>query len=409
MRILLINHYAGSPTMGMEFRPYYFAKNWIQSGHDVFILAADNSHLRKSKIKVKKSFELQNIDGINYIWVKTPKYHGNGILRVMNIFSFVLKTFFHAKKLAKKIKPDIVIASSTYPIDNYTARKISKFSKAKHIYEVHDLWPLSPMELGNMSKYHPFIMIMQHGENFAYKYCNAVISMLPKTKEHMQNHGLDLKKWHYVPNGILPDEWKNPDDIPDSYKSIFNKLKNENKILIGYAGGHAISNAIDTLIDAAEILKEHDRIQFILVGDGVEKKKLMEKASELSNVIFLDPVRKKSIPVLLEKMDILVLGTQRKNIYKYGISMNKLMDYMMAGKPIIEYISGDNLIETAKAGLSCDSENPQQLANCILKLSNLSENELKQLGKNAKKYVLENHNIPVLAKKCLDIFEQILQ
>ncbi len=407
MRILLINHYAGSPEMGMEFRPYYFAKQWVDAGHDVFILVADNSHLRKKKIKIKKSFEKQDIDGIKYFWIKTPEYNGNGVSRVLNIFSFVFKSYLNAKRLAREINPDIVIASSTYPIDNYTARRIAKLSGAKHIYEVHDLWPLSPMELGKMSKYHPFIMIMQHGENFAYKHCDAVISMLPNTKEHMQNHGLDLKKWHYVPNGINPEEWENPSDIPDMHKTILENLKRENKTIIGYAGGHAISNALDTLIEAAQILQENKTLQFVLVGDGVEKNRLMEKASKLSNVIFLDPIPKNSIPRLLEKMDILVLGTQKSNLYKYGISMNKLMDYMMAGKPIVQYISGYNFIEIAAAGLCCESENPRQLADCILKLSEASIEEQKHYGENAKKFVIENHNNRILSQKCLDIFNQL--
>ncbi len=407
MRILLINHYAGSPEMGMEFRPYYFAKQWVDAGHDVFILVADNSHLRKKKIKIKKSFEKQDIDGIKYFWIKTPEYNGNGVSRVLNIFSFVFKSYLNAKRLAREINPDIVIASSTYPIDNYTARRIAKLSGAKHIYEVHDLWPLSPMELGKMSKYHPFIMIMQHGENFAYKHCDAVISMLPNTKEHMQNHGLDLKKWHYVPNGINPEEWENPSDIPDMHKTILENLKRENKTIIGYAGGHAISNALDTLIEAAKLLQENKTLQFVLVGDGVEKNRLMEKASKLSNVIFLDPIPKNSIPRLLEKMDILVLGTQKSNLYKYGISMNKLMDYMMAGKPIVQYISGYNFIEIAAAGLCCESENPRQLADCILKLSEASIEEQKHYGENAKKFVIENHNNRILSQKCLDIFNQL--
>jgi glycosyltransferase involved in cell wall biosynthesis len=407
MRILLINHYAGSPEMGMEFRPYYFAKQWVNAGHHVFILAANNSHLRKKKIKINKSFEKQDIDGIKYIWVKTPEYNGNGVSRVLNIFSFVFKSFLNAKKLAKEIKPDIVIGSSTYPIDNYTARRIAKLSGAKHIYEVHDLWPLSPMELGKMSKYHPFILIMQHGENFAYKHCDAVISMLPNTKEHMQNHGLDFKKWHYVPNGINPEEWENPSDIPDTHKNILENLKNENKTIIGYAGGHAISNALDTLIKAAEILNENKKIHFVLVGDGVEKNRLMKKASKLSNFIFLDPIPKNSIPRLLDKMDILVLGTQKSNLYKYGISMNKLMDYMMAGKPIIQYISGYNFIEIAAAGLCCESENPQQLADCIFKLSEAPIEERRQYGENAKKFVLQNHDNKILSQKCLDIFKEL--
>jgi len=189
MRILIINHYAGSPKMGMEFRPYYFAQEWLKLGHDVFILAADFSHLRKENPKITSDFEVQNIDGIKYIWVKTPEYDGNGIKRALNIFSFTKKLSAKAKKIANVFKPDAVIASSTYTSDNWPAHKIAKIAKAKYVYEVHDLWPLSPMELGGMKKTNPFIMLMQRAENFAYKNADAVASMLPKTLEYMKKHG----------------------------------------------------------------------------------------------------------------------------------------------------------------------------------------------------------------------------
>lgn len=412
MNILLINHYAGSPEMGMEFRPYYFAKEWVKKGHDVSILAANYSHLRKKNILIKKSFENQNIDGINYIWIKTPKYSGNGISRLFNIFFFVIKTYFNASNLAKQLKPDIIIASSTYPSDNYVAKKIAKLSGGKHIYEVHDLWPLSPMELGKMSKYHPFIMLMQHAENFAYKHCDAVISLLPNTLEYMQSHGLNPQKWFYVPNGINPDEWANPSPIPQDLDNIIKELKNNNKLIIGYAGGHALSNSLETLIDSAYLLKDFENIYFLLVGNGVEKDKLIQKANSLKikNIIFYDSIQKNSIPTLLSKMDILILGTKKSILYKYGVSMNKLMDYMMAEKPIIQYISTEyDIIKIAQAGISCESENPKQLAEKILEMTNLPIEKRKKFGENGKNFVFENHSNPILAEKCLEIFTKIKQ
>ncbi|MDD3860951.1 MAG: glycosyltransferase family 4 protein [Bacteroidales bacterium] len=404
MNILIINHYAGSPEMGMEFRPYYFAREWVKEGHSVSILAADNSHLRKHKVKIEKSFEEELIDGIKYIWVKTPEYHGNGISRVKNIFSFVRQTYFNAKKIAKELCPDVVIASSTYPSDNYVARKIAKICKAKHIYEVHDLWPLSPMELGNMSKYHPFIMLMQHGENYAYRHCNAVVSMLPNTKEHMKQHGLDLSKWHYIPNGIVIDDWNNSEPIPQEYEKLFTDLKNRGVFIVGYTGGHAVSNALETLIDAASLLQDNNKICFVFVGDGVEKSKLIDRAKGLKNIIFLNPVSKKAMPNLLDKMDAVCFGANKSKLYKYGISMNKMMDYMMAEKPVIQYIDTEyDIIQKAEAGFSVEAQNPVMLAECIKKVFNLPAEIKLQFGRNGKAFVLQNHDYSKLSKDFLNI------
>ena len=143
MNILLINHYAGNPEMGMEFRPYYISREWVKAGHRVLIIGGSFSHLRKIQPKEKKN----SINGILYHWIKTNDYKGNGAKRILSIIFFVSKLYWNYKKYIQDFKPNIVIASSTYPLDIYPARKIAKHYGAKLIYEVHDLWPLSPMEI----------------------------------------------------------------------------------------------------------------------------------------------------------------------------------------------------------------------------------------------------------------------
>ena len=167
MNILILNHYAGSPEMGMEFRPYYFAREWIKMGHRVDIIAADYSHLRRRNPDVQSDFQEEVIDGIHYHWLKTGTYEGNGVKRAMTMFRFVSKIWIHAKRIVSQLQPDVVIASSTYPIDTYAGQKIRKVSgkKVKLIHEVHDMWPISPIELGGMSPSNPFIRIMQKGED----------------------------------------------------------------------------------------------------------------------------------------------------------------------------------------------------------------------------------------------------
>jgi glycosyltransferase involved in cell wall biosynthesis len=408
MNILLINHYAGSPEMGMEFRPYYFAKKWNEQGHNTIILAADNSHIRKHNPVVDKDFEEQTIDGIKYVWVKTRKYEGNGMSRFMNMLDFIKKTYTNAKFLVNKYKPDIVIASSTYPLDNYVAHKIAKLAKTKFIYELHDLWPLSPMELGGMSKYNPFIMLMQAGENFAYRHCGATVSILPKTKEHCIEHGLKPEKWFHIPNGIYLDDWNKTQPIPDEYQSKFKEIKRAGKKIIGYAGGHAISNALDTFIQAAILLKDDRRFHFVLVGNGNEKEKLIEMSKKTNNVDFLDTLPKNSVPELLKNFDILYIGWNHSPLYRYGISPNKIFDYMMSAKPIIHAVDAANdILKDAKAGISIEPENPKLLVETILSLSNLPNEKLLEMGQNGRNFVLKNHTYKILADKFLKIIEGI--
>ena len=252
MNILILNHYAGSPEMGMEFRPYYFAREWIKMGHRVDIIAADYSHLRRRNPDVQSDFQEEVIDGIHYHWLKTGTYEGNGVKRAMTMFRFVSKIWIHAKRIVSQLQPDVVIASSTYPIDTYAGQKIRKVSgkKVKLIHEVHDMWPISPIELGGMSPSNPFIRIMQKGEDSFCRNSDLIVSLLPAAKEYFCEHGMEANKFRHVPNGIVLEEWENPKPLPEEHRNIFHKLKEEGKFVICFFGSHTNSYSLDILIEA---------------------------------------------------------------------------------------------------------------------------------------------------------------
>lgn len=404
MNILLINHYAGSPSLGMEYRPYYMAREWKKAGHNVLIVAASNAHVRSKQFDSKEIFEYKNIEEIDYLIVKTPAYSGNSLGRIKNMFSFVSKLYFNTNEIIREFKPNAVIASSTYPLDIFPATKIAKLSKAKLIFEVHDLWPLSPMELGGFSKWHPFIMIMQMAENYAYKNADKVVSMLPKALEHMKSHGLKEDKFEYIPNGIILDEWDITKALPSEHQNAINLEKSNNRQIIAYAGSHGIANALDSLIEAMQKLQDKP-VSLFLIGDGPEKENLKElvKSKQIKNVQFLSSLNKNLIPSLLNKMDILYIGLQNQSLFRFGISPNKLIDYLMAGKPIIQAINaGNDIVSDAKCGISVEPENPQKIAEAITQLLNLTDNDKKRLGQNGHQYCIKNHDYTVLSNRFIN-------
>ena len=405
MNILLINHYAGSPSLGMEFRPYYMAREWLKMGHQTRIIGASFSHLRKQQPTQKQEI----IDGISYSWIKTNTYHGNGIGRIRSMFAFIGKLLLEYKKLLRDFVPDVVIASSTYPLDNYVAYKIARHYKAKMVYEIHDLWPLSPMELGGYSPRHPFIRVMQRAEDFAYRHCDGVVCMLPKAAEHCIEHGLPADKFHYVPNGIVLEDWEHPEPLPSEHKQLIDRLKETRRFLVGFAGAHGIANSLYAAIEAASTLRDKN-IDFILVGTGQEKENLMRFVRErgITNVHFLSPVSKFAIPSFLREMDALYIGLQKQSLFRFGISPNKLFDYMMAEKPVIQAIdAGNNVVREADCGMDVEPDNVAEIAGAMEKLSRLSSEELQRMGSNGKKFVLENHTYSVLGKRFIDCLEKL--
>ena len=407
MNILIINHYAGSPDMGMEFRPYYFAREWIKMGHRVDIIAADYSHLRRVNPEVNKDFQEDIIDEIHYHWVKTGSYKGNGVKRAITMARFVSKLWIHVGKIINDIVPDVVICSSTYPLDTYVGQKIKRKSKkkVKLIHEVHDMWPLTLIEIGGMSKRHPFIMCLQVAENSAYRNSDKIVSLLPYAKEYMVEHGMREDKFVEIPNGVVIYDWKNPENLPEEHRTILEHLKNEGKYIVGYFGGHALSNALNVLVECAEKMDDNE-VHFVLVGDGVEKKHLMDvaKKKNLKNITFLDPINKKAIPNLCNYIDIIYMGGNESPLYRYGLCMNKMFDSFAAGKPIICAITApETPITKYSCGIMVDSLDVDGIIKAIYKIKDTEDIELKGLKNRAQNLAKEKYAYEKLALKFLDV------
>lgn len=412
MNILVINHYAGNPQLGMEFRPYYLAKEWVKTGNNVMIIGGTFSHLRKQQPKVDK----ENIDGIEYRWIPVSEYKGNGLGRIKSMFDFVRKLWFGYKKILGDFKPDVVIASSTYPLDIYPAHKIAKHYGARLVYEVHDLWPLSPMELGGYSQYHPFIMVMQKAEDYCYKHADKVVSLLPNALDHMKERGMDETKFIYVPNGFDPEEWaqvlnhnsfsvesilRSDNSESNNITKEISRLHNQGKFIVGFAGAHGIANSLYAVIDAVKELSSRNII-LILIGSGSEKNNLIKytKEKNIANVKFFSPIEKTDIPAVLSLMDCLYIGLQKQPLFRFGISPNKMFDYMMAAKPVIQAIdAGNNMVREAKNGIDVEPDNVNKIRTAILEINNMDESKRKEMGLNGRNYALKYHSYSILADR----------
>ena len=397
MNILLINHYAGSPEYGMEYRPYYLSREWVKMGHNVTIVGANFSHLR---IKQPQAGE-ESIDGIRYVWLDTPMYQGNSMGRIKNMLTFLWKLYRQQKRITGEHNPDVVIASSTYPLDIYPAHYIAKKYKAKLVFEVHDIWPLSPMEIGHMSKYHPFIMVMQMAENYMCRHVDKLISLAPKAEEHYLEHGLAKGKFVHIPNGVVIDKNSHKGGkLPADYIELFTKLRSKEKFILGYAGGMAKSNALTALVEAASMVQNLP-MEMVLVGKGTEKMHLLSlvKKYGLKQVHFLPPVSKDLVPDLLAQMDALYIGWQETKLYQYGVSANKIFDYMLAEKPILwAGNTGNNPVMEAQAGIAVSGQ-PADIAGAIRKMVAEDSRHLAQWGRNGSVYVKDKHNYRNLAEK----------
>lgn len=398
--IWIVNQYTGSPYHGMEHRHYYLAKEFIQQGHQVKMISGSFSHLYKTFPKTKGDFTFEEIDSIGYCWVKVPEYTSSvSISRVFNMLAF--------KRQLKKLpinqlgNPDVMIVSSPSLFPIKVMYQWAKKLKTKLLFEVRDVWPLTLQELGRLSAYNPLILWMKMYERFAYRKAENIISLLPTAKEHMLKNGMQASKFIYIPNGIDLKEAANAEKLPDDLLSQIPK----NKFIVSYVGTLGLANALDFLIAAAKELSAENKIHFLIVGDGGEKMNLKNQAKGLNNITFIDAIPKRQVQSLLQETDLCYIGWRNEKLYRFGISANKLFDYMYAALPVLHSVNAANdPIETSNCGYSVSPENTEEIVKGIKNIYQLSPELRKEMGERGKAYVIKNHSYASLAKTYMDLF-----
>lgn len=399
MNIIVINKNAGSLKHGMEIRPYEFAREWVKAGHKVTIVAVSYVHYRQQNIECTELTK-ENIDGIDYVWLPTPKYIANDERRLANIQTFANQLELN-KEYFVNLEPDIVIDSSSSPLNTYCCYDIAKQCRARYVVMLRDLWELIPIELPNMSAYNA---MMREAEYYRCSKADTIITALPKLNVYLESYGLEFKKTWFIPNGVSLSNHDNGIDLDKTVMAKLNDYKADGKLLIGYAGTLDAEKALNVLIDAAKSAPAN--LQFVILGAGQEQDNLIElaKGYDLNNVTFLGAVPKAMVPSFLEAMDWLYAGWQKNDIYHYGVSNSKITEYMFASKPILHSISADNdLVQQSGCGISVPAEDVDALVDALGKVATMSEVKCQELGSKGREYVTRQLDYRALANWFLEV------
>jgi len=405
LKIMLISHYAGSPSMGMAYRPYYLSRELNARGNHCAIVAGTYSHLRQENPYQQSTRRASHttVEGIDWYWIPTRRYQGNGAQRVVSMLEFASKSWFLARRLAEEQQPDVVIASSTYPLDIYAAARIARTAGAALVFEVHDMWPLTPMLLGRLSERHPFIRIMQQAEDYYCRHADLVISVLPNAIEHLVTRGLTPDRYVVIPNGVDARAGRELQTPPEGHLSVLESAHAAGRSVVIYAGSEGLSNQLEALLRAATLVRDVP-LQFVLVGQGPERVSLEQLAADLglANVSFLPPVPRDQLEGLLALADVAYIGIGTSPLYHYGISPNKLYDYMMAGSCILLAGHDDvfnDVVAEGGCGLSVPHAVPDDIAGGIRRLLAMSAQERTRLGRKGSEYVRQHFDYAVLAQQ----------
>ena len=398
MNIWILNHHALTPDMSGGTRHYDFAKELIKRGHSVTIIASSFHYSKYKEMREYNGREYlqESIDGVDFIWIKTPPYHKNSVSRVKNMLGYTYKVLSLIPKLSLK-KPDVVMGSSVHLFAVWAAYMLSKRYRVSFIMEIRDLWPQTLIDMG-ISKLHPFILLLGVLEKYMYKRADKIITLLPKAHEYIKALGIEEDKIIWISNGV---------DF-NSIKKEHTKMLDSSKFNVLYAGAHGEANNLEVLIDVADVLKENKKIHFTLIGDGILKEKLIAKAKrlKLQNITFINSVSKDRIYDYLMSADLLYAGLKDLPLYRYGMSMNKMFDYMSAKKPILFVTSmEDSIIKTADAGKTVKPDDIDKISDSILWFSIQDSQTLQKFANNGYIYLKNNFSIEILADKLEKILE----
>lgn len=415
-KIWIFNHYATNMFFNKGGRHYWFAKNLSMNGYEPTIFCANMRHNTDDVIEVdNKKYTAEILDGIPFVFVKTSQSKGNGMDRVKNMSQFYLNLFPAAKEYAKVHgKPDVILASSVHPLTMVAGIKIAKKFDVPCICEVRDLWPEAIFAFNKAKEKGILGRVLTIGEHWIYKNADALIFtkegdtdyIKEKKWDTVQGGDIDLKKAHYINNGVDIDAF-----IKSSNANTLNDSDlDANKFNVVYVGAIRPVNNVGKILDTAYRLKDHKDIQFLIYGDGNQREMLEKRVitEGLSNVKIKGFVNKQFIPYILSKSSVNILNySQTQYNWARGNSSNKLFEYMASGKPIISTIKmGYSIIDKYKCGFELENASDEDLANSIIDIKRMPQDAYKELGENAKAGAAD-FDFKVLTKKLIQVIEEV--
>ncbi len=401
MKIWIIHHYASSPTRSDSIRHVSLAAELVRRGHGVSIFAS-SFHVRSMacvSVDRREHVHWEQVAGVEFGWVPTPAYSGNSYGRVWNmlVFAFrVLQLPMHCSG-----RPDVIYGSTPSLFAALAGLAVARRLGVPFLLEVRDIWPQTLIDLG-MSRFHPFVVLSAAIERYLYRHADAIVTLLPNAAPHMVALGAAPEHIHWIPNGV--DFGLVPAISPPQPKD---------QLEVMYAGAYGAGNGPETILDAAAILRQRGgpALRFRFMGSGTGKADLIAKraALGLNNVSFEPFVPRAQVYSLLSEADILVAPVKPLAVHRFGMSLNKLFDYMAVARPIILGArSSNHPVLDAGCGLECPPDDPEALADAISTLASMGPQERLEMGLRGRRYVEQNHKFARLAVKLESILASVL-
>lgn len=349
---------------------------------------------------------LERLDGVNILRLPLfPDHSKSALRRGLSFVSFALSAsilgiFFLPKKI------DAIYVYHPAPTIIVPTLIISFLKRAPFVYDVNDLWP-EFIESAGLTKNRFVMKIVEQLVRFNYRIAPAISVQSNGFKNNIASKGINHNKIHIIPNWVDNSVYYPVE--PDL--QLAEKLGMKGRFNIVFAGNIGPVQGLDVVIEAAKLLKDLDKIQFVLIGDGEEKENLayLAKSQNLENVLFIDRQSREKMNYIYAIADVLFVHLKRDKIFETTVP-SKTIAYLASGRPILMAVAGEasNLIREINAGLVCEPENPKDLAEKIKILYDMPKSERESMGKLGRETFLKDYKKDIVINKYEKLFEQLI-
>ena len=405
MRILFLSHYFPPEVNAPASRTHEHCKQWVQDGHDVTVLTCAPNHPRGIVYEGYRNtlFQREQKDGIQVVRVWTYVTANEGFLkRTLNYLSYMVAAVLVAPLLSRC---DVVLSTSPQFFNGLAGYVVSRLKRVPWILEVRDLWPESIVAVGAIRS-RPIIRILEGLESFAYHKSAHLVVVTDAFKAHMVKHGIPADKVSVIKNGADLSLYKKP---PHGHQDLARQLGVEGKFVASYFGTHGMAHHLETVLEAADELRDNKDIVFLLVGDGAERRRLVDMRNEmkLSNVVMLDQQPKEKMPELWSLSNASLVLLKKSELFK-TVLPSKIFESMAMEKPVILGVEGESaeLVASSGGGICIPPEDAKELARQVLKLQG-DPALCQKLGSSGKRYVTEHFDRQVLARCYVDVMRLV--
>lgn len=374
-------------------RGYMLMRELADMGYKCLIFASDASEY-SSIPDIRTDYHEEITGRLSFWWVRTFKYAGaRSFKRILSWLHFEWQLFRMPK--AALPAPDAVIISSLSIFTILNGFLLRKKYGCRLVFEIRDIWPLTLTEEGGYNKRNPFIISLSIIEKLGYKYADVIVGTMPNLEEHVAKVLGYEREVACVPMGIDVGGVQDTLCLPADYKK---KYFPKHKFLVVHAGSIGITNALEVFFSCAESLSNIPEIQFVIVGDGYLKAEYQERFSHLANLTFVPKVPRKMVQSVLSECDLLYFSVPESKVWKYGQSLNKVIDYMLSGKPVVASYTGyESMINEAQSGSFVPAGDVASLRKEIIRYFEMPDADREQIGLRGKEWILSNRDYKRLA------------